>query len=117
MSAVSGALGLGQSTATNINNGFILLSTVFPVAVAVASDSWLGRYKTLCFSYSVYVCGCVILFVTSLPSIFNSGAGGPGLAVSIVLIGIAVGGVRATVTPFIGTLYSVHLFSSQRVLD
>ena len=48
--ALPGALGLGQSTATNIYNAFFFFSYLTPVPFAIVSDTWLGRYKTLCIS-------------------------------------------------------------------
>lgn len=45
--AVPGALGLGQSTATNISNAFLLFSFLTPMVFALLSDVRLGRYKTL----------------------------------------------------------------------
>lgn len=49
--AVPGALGLGQSTATAISNSFFVFSFVTPMMFAVASDAWLGRYKTLIVAF------------------------------------------------------------------
>ena len=48
--ALPGALGLGQATATNINNAFFFFACLTPVPFAIVSDTWLGRYKTLCIS-------------------------------------------------------------------
>jgi POT family proton-dependent oligopeptide transporter len=45
--SVPGALGLGQSTATNVYNAFFLFSFLTPMLFALVSDVWLGRYKTL----------------------------------------------------------------------
>lgn len=45
--AVPGALGLGQSTATNISNAFFLFSFLTPMGFAVLADVWLGRFWTL----------------------------------------------------------------------
>lgn len=42
------------------------------------------------------------MFATSLPVALDSGAGVPGLALTMVLIGLGVGGVKATISPFIG---------------
>jgi proton-dependent oligopeptide transporter, POT family len=44
---VPGALGLGQSTTTNIYNAFFVFSFLTPMPFALVSDIWLGRYKTL----------------------------------------------------------------------
>jgi POT family proton-dependent oligopeptide transporter len=49
--AVPGALGLGQSTATAISNSFFVFSFVTPMMFAIASDAWLGRYKTLIVAF------------------------------------------------------------------
>lgn len=43
-----GALGLGQSEATRIYCGFYIFYYVSTLLVATASDTLLGRYKTLC---------------------------------------------------------------------
>jgi POT family proton-dependent oligopeptide transporter len=45
--AIPGALNLGQSTATNINNAFLLFSYVTPMGFALLSDLSYGRLKTL----------------------------------------------------------------------
>lgn len=45
--AVPGALGLGQSTATNISNAFFLFSFLTPMGFAVLADVWWGRFWTL----------------------------------------------------------------------
>ncbi|KAL8733934.1 MAG: hypothetical protein Q9181_003385 [Wetmoreana brouardii] len=42
-----GALGLGQSTATNIFNAFFLFSFLTPMLFALLSDLYIGRYKSL----------------------------------------------------------------------
>jgi MFS family permease len=49
-----GALGLGQSTATNIFNAFFLFSFLTPMLFALLSDIYVGRYKALVFGL-VYV--------------------------------------------------------------
>ncbi|GAB1319782.1 peptide transporter ptr2 [Madurella fahalii] len=103
--AVPGALGLGQSTATSISNSFFVFSFVTPMLFAVISDVWLGRYKTLVVSFCLLICGSSVMFVTSLPVALDSGAGVPGLAVSMLLMGLGVGGVKSTISPFIGDQY------------
>lgn len=45
--AIPGALGLGQSTATNIFNAFFLFSFLTPMAFALLSDIYIGRFKSL----------------------------------------------------------------------
>jgi POT family proton-dependent oligopeptide transporter len=45
------------------------------------------------------------MFATSLPVALDNGAGIPGLAVSMLFIGLGVGAVKATISPFIGDQY------------
>lgn len=44
--------------------------------------------------------GATVLIATSLPTSLRHSAGVPGLAVSMVFIGLGVGGVRGTIFPF-----------------
>ena len=46
--------------------------------------------------------GCVIMFTTSLPAALDKGAGLGGLIAAMILIGIGVGSVKATHSPFLG---------------
>jgi POT family proton-dependent oligopeptide transporter len=97
-----GALGLGQSTATNISNAFFLVSFLTPMLFAVISDSWLGRYRTLMLGLVCYFLGCLILVATSIPSSLDSGAGVPGLSVSMVFVALGAGSIKACYAPFLG---------------
>jgi hypothetical protein len=47
-----GALGLGQSTATNISNAYLLFAAIAPTPFAILSDTKLGRFKTLAVALS-----------------------------------------------------------------
>ncbi|OGM48252.1 oligopeptide transporter [Aspergillus bombycis] len=105
--AVPGALGLGQSRATMIFNGFYLFYYLVPIPFAIVSDAWLGRYAVLCISLSLYFCGTLVQFITSLPSLFRYESGLAGLVLSMILIGLGVGGTKAAITPFIGDQYPV----------
>ncbi|KAF3799835.1 putative peptide transporter ptr2 [Colletotrichum gloeosporioides] len=102
---VPGALGLGQSTATAISNGFFIFLFLMPSCFAVISDIWLGRYKTLLLGLVLSLCGSLVMFATALPSSLDNGAGLPGLIVAMILIGLGVGATKATISPFIGDQY------------
>ncbi|KAL2133427.1 hypothetical protein VTI74DRAFT_2353 [Chaetomium olivicolor] len=103
--AVPGALGLGQSTATSISNAFFVFMFLTPMLFGVISDGWLGRYNTLLLGFCLLICGSGTMFATSLPVALDNGAGIPGLAVSMVFIGLGVGAVKSTISPFIGDQY------------
>ncbi|RBQ77793.1 hypothetical protein FVER14953_21631 [Fusarium verticillioides] len=105
--AVPGALGLGQATATNITSAFLFLSFLLPTVWAIISDTWLGRHKTLCLSYFLNFCGCLIIFVTSLPAFSHSQITKVvGLGFAMIVLGIGTAGVKATASPFIGDQYA-----------
>ncbi|KAF5555717.1 proton-dependent oligopeptide transporter POT family [Fusarium mexicanum] len=100
--AVPGALGLGQATATNITSAFLFLSFLLSTVWAIISDTWLGRHKTLCLSYFLNFCGCLIIFVTSLPAFGHSQITKVvGLGFAMIVLGIGTAGVKATASPFI----------------
>lgn len=47
-------------------------------------------------------CGCLVLFVTSLPAVQEHSVKVVGLALSMILLGLGTGGIKATISPFIG---------------
>jgi POT family proton-dependent oligopeptide transporter len=96
-----GALGLGQAMATRAYCAFYIFYYATPIAISIVADSYLGRYNTLAISVTLYCLGCVVLTVSSLPSSLEREWGVPGLAISMVLIGLGAGGFRAITVPFI----------------
>lgn len=46
-----------------------------------------------------------MLFVTSLPAVEDHSVKLAGLAISMVLLGLGTGGIKATISPFIGSSY------------
>ncbi|KAG9236197.1 POT family-domain-containing protein [Amylocarpus encephaloides] len=97
-----GALNLGQSKATTIQNGFLFFQYLTPLPFAVISDAWIGRYKTMVVSLSLLVIGYIVLFLTSLPRALEHGAGIGGLVTTMFLVGLGQGGLSAVMYPFIG---------------
>ena len=87
--------------ATRIYCAFYLFYYATPILVAVVADSYLGRYTTLVVSAMLYCLGCAILTMSSSTSNVEKGWGVPGLAVSMLLIGLGGGGFRAIAVPFI----------------
>ncbi|KAL8767043.1 MAG: hypothetical protein Q9209_006337 [Squamulea sp. 1 TL-2023] len=51
-------------------------------------------------SLGVYLCGILLLLLTSIPQALEVGAGLGGLIGSLLLIGLGVGGVKSSVAPF-----------------
>nr|POF05424.1 putative peptide transporter ptr2 [Quercus suber] len=86
-----GALGLGQASATNLSYLFSLLVYTVPVFSAVIIDCYLG---------SIYLVGALVLLLTSLPVSLAAGAGLPGYVTAVIIIGIGLGGVKTSISPF-----------------
>jgi POT family proton-dependent oligopeptide transporter len=98
-SAARGGLGIAQETATSIvgaYGGAVYLSTILGAWVA---DRLLSAERTLFVSASVVMLGHVSLAL--LPGL-------AGVAAGLVLIAIGSGGVKATATCLVGTLYDEH---------
>ncbi|KAH9997466.1 major facilitator superfamily domain-containing protein [Xylariaceae sp. FL0662B] len=101
---VPGALGLGQSIASNIVNALMISSYITPIPAAVVADSF-GRYRTMLWSAVIEAIGATVLFGTSLPGALRIGAGLPGMVVAIVFLSIGSGAFKTTAVPFIADQY------------
>jgi POT family proton-dependent oligopeptide transporter len=96
-SAGDGGLGLDQATAAGIvgaYGGGVYLATVLGAWVA---DRVMSSERTLFLSASIVMCGHIALAV--LPGFL-------GVGVGLVLIALGSGGLKATATSIVGTLYS-----------
>lgn len=98
-STARGGLGISESTATSIvgaYGGAVYLSTVLGAWVA---DRLLSAERTLFVSAVVVMTGHIALAL--LPGL-------AGVATGLVLIAVGSGGVKATATSLVGSLYDEH---------
>jgi POT family proton-dependent oligopeptide transporter len=96
-SVAEGGLAIPEATATGIvgaYGGGVYLSTILGAWIA---DRVLSAERTLFISASVVMCGHIALAL--IPGV-------PGVAVGLILIAVGSGGVKATATTLVGTLYS-----------
>ncbi|KAG2002786.1 hypothetical protein GB937_009552 [Aspergillus fischeri] len=98
---IPGAMGLGKSRATTVNLAFTVAVNLLPLPASVLVDGCLGRYKALQIFTGIYALGSAILFGTSFPSEMRSGVALGGFILGSVLIAVGLGGVQASVQPFI----------------
>lgn len=96
-----GVLNLASSGATGLSYFFQFWCYVTPVLGGYLADTFWGKYNTICVGTAIYVCGMLILFVTSIPSVASRDASLGGFIVSIVLIGIATGLIKANLSVLI----------------
>ncbi|KAI9026124.1 POT family-domain-containing protein [Hyaloraphidium curvatum] len=103
-----GGLGLGQATATAVTAGFQFLCYITPVFGAIVSDSWgLGKLRTILLFCGVYVLGLAVLVGTSVPALLatSTAASLTGLIIAMVVLGMATGGIKPSVSPFVADQY------------
>ncbi|PWW72590.1 PTR2-domain-containing protein [Tuber magnatum] len=101
-----GALGLGQSAATGLQYFFLFWCYITPLLGAIVADAWLGRYNAIVLFALIYICGLLVLFVTSLPASLDSGAGLGGLIGCMIIMGLGTGGIKSNVSPLIAEQYT-----------
>lgn len=78
-----------------------MVSYTTPIIAGIFTDVYLGRFKTVLFSYGIYLLGTLILFITSLPPLLNYGAGLPGLIVALTFTSIGLGAIKASMPPYV----------------
>jgi POT family proton-dependent oligopeptide transporter len=115
-----GALGWGQSKASQVSNVFNIISWLTPMASGIAADKGLGRYRTLCVTFVVYLAGTVLLFVSSFESLARYSAG--LFIASLVLIALGMSGTNGLMAAFVGDQYTtedgavITTYSGERII-
>lgn len=77
-----------------------------PIIGAVVAEQYIGRIKTVLYSSTLYSWGLVSLFLSSLPFAQESGTSLLGLVVSLFLVGIGTGGIKANIGSLIAEQYT-----------
>lgn len=94
-----------NTTTTGLTDFFQFWCYVTPVLGAIVSDQYLGKYWTIFYSALIYIVGCLILFLTSLPVAIENGAALGGLIAAMIVIGAGTGGIKSNVSPLIAEQY------------
>ncbi|KZV60306.1 PTR2-domain-containing protein [Peniophora sp. CONT] len=97
----AGALGLGLPAASGITLTFSFLSYVLPILAGMLADARWGMFKTIVVSSFIGIVGHVILVAAAAPKVLESGLAIVPFAISLVILAIASGGIKACVTPII----------------
>ncbi|KAI5802040.1 oligopeptide transporter [Pyronema domesticum] len=92
----SGALGLGQKTATALVSFHSLWVYLMPLFGAYLADTRWGRYRTIVYAIFVTILGHAILVICSIPQIIIMPKLSMGLIiVAMVIIGMGAGTLKA----------------------
>ncbi|KAG2014148.1 peptide transporter PTR2B [Coprinopsis cinerea AmutBmut pab1-1] len=106
-SGIAGALGKGQTTSFSIRTFNTFFVYVTPWLGAIIADTMWGRYKTIMVFSLICLAGHVILVGSAAPgSIANGDVALALLVVSIVIIAIGAGSIKANVSPMIAEQYT-----------
>ncbi|TFK95693.1 peptide transporter PTR2B [Pterulicium gracile] len=107
---VAGALGQGQQTAFALSTFNSFFVYVTPWVGAILADTIWGRYKTIMIFALVCLAGHIILVGSATPSSLQNTDGAVGLlALSIVVMGLGAGAIKANVSPLIAEQYTGKL--------
>jgi len=79
---------------------------VTPIVGAIVADQYLGKYWTIVWFCVIYMCGLLVLWVTSLPICLQHGAGLGGFIAAVIIIGLGTGGIKSNVSPLIAEQYT-----------
>jgi POT family proton-dependent oligopeptide transporter len=102
----SGALGLGQQTATALNLFNSFWAYVMPIVGAVVADAYLGRYKTIMYSIAIALVGHAILAAAGAPAVIDKPNTALGVfCIAIIIMGCGTGGFKSNVSPLIAEQY------------
>lgn len=94
-----------KQIATGLTTFFSFWCYVTPIPAGMLADMKLGKFKVICIACAFYVCGLLILQVTSLPQYMES-AGLGGLVVAMILLGLGTGGIKSNVSTLIAEQYT-----------
>ncbi|KAK6346103.1 hypothetical protein TWF730_010434 [Orbilia blumenaviensis] len=102
----SGALGLGQRTATSITQFNQFWAYLMPLFGAYVADRYWGRYKTIMYSIAFAMVGHILLVVCAIPSVIAIPKASLGVMIlGIIIMGGGTGGFKSNISPLIAEQY------------
>ncbi|GAA5913679.1 hypothetical protein JCM8208_005899 [Rhodotorula glutinis] len=105
----AGALGMGQKASTGLTTANQFWVYVMPLLGAYIADSYLGRYRTLCWAILIAFIGHIILIVAAVPSVISNPNVAIGIfALAIIVMGAGTGWFKSNVSPMIAEQVASH---------
>ncbi|KAK1753676.1 putative peptide transporter ptr2 protein [Echria macrotheca] len=95
----AGALGKGSVTATAMTEAFKFLSYALPILFGWMADTKYGRFKMIC--WGVAICGVahVIMIISALPPVLQSGNAIGPFALSLYMLSIGAAQFKPNISP------------------
>lgn len=80
-------------------------SYICPIGGAYIADTYWGRYKTVCWSVAVAICGHVIMIISAVPGVIGGSASTGLFILSLVVTGTGAGGFKSNISPLVAEQY------------
>ncbi|XP_077997933.1 solute carrier family 15 member 2-like [Glandiceps talaboti] len=93
---------MSNDSATSLYHTFVMLCYLSPIGGAMISDGFWGKYKTIFLIAWVYLAGCVVMSLSSIPQLTNDQPRMGGPIVGLFLIAMGTGGIKPCVAAFGG---------------
>lgn len=98
----AGAMGFGQRASTGLTTFNAFWQYTMPLFGAYIADSYLGRYRTICWALVVGIVGHVVLVVAAIPPVIKNPPGAmAAFILGIITMGIGTGGFKPNINPLI----------------
>jgi POT family proton-dependent oligopeptide transporter len=98
----SGALNMGQQASTGLTTFNQFWVYVLPLFGAYVADTYLGRYKTICYALAIAIVGHIILVMSAIPPVIvhphNSLS---AFIIGLIIMGIGTGSFKSNISPLI----------------
>ncbi len=95
-------LGFSEAVATASVHAFVFFAYASTLLGGWLSDSYWAKYKTIVNFGLVYVLGEYLLSLTAYPGVMGDPPHWSGAALSLLLLALGTGGIKATVSAFLG---------------
>ncbi|KAJ7241852.1 PTR2-domain-containing protein, partial [Mycena rebaudengoi] len=99
--ATAGALGMGLIAATGLTKTFSLLAYTLPILGGIMADTKWGRFKTICIGTVIGAVAHIVLVVAGIPSVIAGGKAIAPFVISILLLALGTGFIKACIAPII----------------
>ncbi|KXN81957.1 putative peptide transporter ptr2 [Leucoagaricus sp. SymC.cos] len=101
----SGALGLGQQTATGLSTFYQFWCYVTPLIGAWIADTHWGRFNTVCVAVVVALIGHVILIISAVPGVIEEKGALGAFVIGLIVTGFGTGLFKSNISPLIAEQY------------
>ncbi|KAF7294596.1 PTR2-domain-containing protein [Mycena indigotica] len=109
--ATAGALGMGLVAATGITKTFSFLAYTLPILGGIMADTKWGRFKTIAIGTAIGAVAHIVMVISAIPSVIQGGHALGPFILSVLLLALGTGFIKACIAPIIADQSVVHVQS------